>query len=75
MKDKCSKCNDDKIFSTQTEAGDFFHFCQACTHALDQMNQGNKINLFLGEEKKESWVDKNMREARERRKKGVMLWS
>jgi len=33
------------------------------------------LQIFLGEHNKESWVDKNIREARLRRSNGELLWA
>jgi hypothetical protein len=72
---QCAKCNDEADGSMETEGGEVYLFCKACSDLLEKVAPGNTISNFLGREKKEKWVEKNMREARERRKNGIKLWS
>ncbi len=73
MIDGCSKCNlSTEGGSTLVEGGQEYYFCPTCTKILDsQPNQ--TMFSFLGP-KKESWVARNIREARERRARGQLLW-
>jgi len=70
----CAKCKDEcKAGSFFTEGGQTYWFCLPCSNVLNQMPTGN-VEAFLGPKKKESWVAKNMREAKERRARGESLW-
>lgn len=66
----CAKCGEDSTTSIFVEGGETYHFCRICTNIIDELDRtGNVIHDFLGRDKKESWVEKNIREARERRAK------
>lgn len=66
MQEVCAKCKDDvrggAIF---IDGGDSFSFCKACSNLLDSSPTGS-IRNFLTTAKVESWVAKNMRNARNR---------
>jgi hypothetical protein len=49
-------------------------FCEHCSKLIDMLPHGT-LQIFLGEHNKESWVDKNIREARLRRSNGELLWA
>ena len=71
----CAKCIDEsKHGSFFTQGGETYWFCLPCSNVLNEMPTGS-IEVFLGPNKKESWVAKNMREARERRARGESLWN
>ncbi len=71
----CVKCGEDSGCSIVIEGGESFPFCKLCMKQLDELDHtGNIIHDFIGQDKKESQIAKNMREARERRAKGVLLW-
>ncbi len=75
MRPKCSKCKlSSKDGSIRTEGGKVYVFCSSCSYALDQVSFIS-IGTFLGSRREETWVAKNMREARERRSRGEFLWS
>ncbi len=75
MKNKCAKCKGDLAGgSIITEGGKSFLFCKTCVDFLQEHPSGHKIHHFLPAEK-ETWVAKNVREAKERREKGETPWS
>lgn len=71
----CSKC-DGKVTtgSMIVEGGIGYFFCDPCMNILEECPTGNTIANFLGP-KKETLIEKNMREARERRERGESLWT
>lgn len=70
----CAKCGD-SYFATIVEGEDTFHFCKECMDIINKLDRTNNVvHDFLDKDKKESQVTKNMREAQERRAKGVSLW-
>lgn len=75
MKKKCAKCKDDLAGGgVFVESGESFSFCKTCSDLLEKAPTGNTIHDFLGHKKYESWVARNIREARERREKGESPW-
>lgn len=74
MKHQCTKCKDSVINgSLMSEGGICYVFCKRC-HDLLQHAPTNNLAHFVGEEKRETQVDINMREARERRARGELIW-
>jgi hypothetical protein len=71
---KCSKCNSLTINGIYVEGGNSYTFCDICMKILDSIPGTNKIINYLGTQKVESQVDKNMRLARKRRAKGKFIW-
>ena len=70
---KCSKCHKDiSDYSIFSEGGVVYMFCTACTENARSLNPG-QIKDYCGP-KAETWIDKNMREARKRRAAGISLW-
>ena len=69
---KCAKCNDEATSEIVIEAGEQFQFCTACQRVLKDCPT-QTIFSFLGP-KRESWVAKNIRMAKERRASGKRLW-
>lgn len=73
MLHECVKCGFSSAnHSIIVEGGIGYLFCKACANVLESLPTGT-IENFVGP-KKESWVAKNMREARERRANGESLW-
>lgn len=73
MKSKCAKC----LVCTEKLAavaggGKSYLLCKACTDLIES-SEGNWIERFHGI-KEESWVARNIREAKERRARGESLW-
>jgi hypothetical protein len=68
----CAKCRlpGDKMI---VEGGVGYIFCKSCGETLEKLPTST-IQGFIGT-KKETWVAKNMREARERRAAGKGLWN
>jgi len=73
MKYYCAKCNKHADGETHVEGGISFTFCKYCSEKIEDRT-GGVVSDFIGPEKKESHVAKNMREARERRAKGIKIW-
>ena len=69
----CAKCNTlDKNITMFIEGGVGYMFCKSCADLLERLPTGT-IHGFLGP-KKESGVDTNIREARERRMRDDLIW-
>jgi hypothetical protein len=65
---KCSKCSSDVFGGSYfTENGNAFLFCKECSDLLGKAPTGGAVEAFLGQKKVESWIQKNIREAREKR--------
>lgn len=63
-----------KSVSLYVESGKTHKLCLDCEFEIEKTPLGNRINNKINE-KKESWVTKNIREAKERREKGERLWT
>ena len=67
---QCAKCRSDVFGGSYfTENGKAFLFCKECSDLLGKAPNGGTVEAFLGPEKVESWVEKNIREAREKRER------
>jgi predicted amidophosphoribosyltransferase len=68
----CSKCKEEvEKYHMVTEGGIVHSFCNTCMQKLENYNT---VRDYCWD-KKESWVDINMKEAKERRERGQGLWS
>lgn len=69
---KCMKCKEeDSVHSFIVKGGTAYNLCKDCSEKFDNIMQtgADIVNNFI-----ETKVDKNMREARERRARGERLW-
>ena len=70
---RCAKCEGLSELSTHmTSGGVCYILCESCFEQVKDCPTGS-LETFMAP-KKESWVAKNMREARERRALGKFLW-
>lgn len=70
----CDKCGRyAKHPFTVVIGGAFYLLCETCETLYDIMPTGAEQDFIPN--KKEFWVARNMREARERRAKGISLWN
>jgi hypothetical protein len=74
---KCSKCKSScEGGSTYIEGGETYSFCKECTDILETFPiPKNILHTFLGTEKMQSLITKNIFEARKRRVKGEKVWN
>ena len=57
------------------EGGKNFYFCRECSEELDKLTTGYTVTSFA-HSTKSGWVERNMKDAQERRAKGeVFDWS
>ena len=70
---ECARCNESIAEGGFiTSGGICYSLCKLCFDIVESSPTGT-LESFMGA-KKERWVAKNMREARERRAKGHFLW-
>lgn len=70
---KCAKCSDSiEGVNMYVEGGNGYFFCKTCSTILDS-NPKENVASFLGP-RLETWVAKNIREARDRRARGEGFW-
>lgn len=74
---KCAKCKSScEGGSTYLEGGVDYPFCKECTDILETFPiPTNILHSFLGSEKMQSQITKNIFAARKRRAKGEKVWS
>jgi len=69
----CHKCGKDEEYPTiLVRWGVTYFLCSICAERAAYLPTGTPVETFLST--KETLVDKNIREARERRAKGYTLW-